>query len=82
MTDEVHDLGMPRLGMTMTEGTIIEWLKDVGDEIAVGEVLVTIATDKADLPVESPWDGVVVEHLAEPGETVPVLHPIARIRFR
>jgi pyruvate dehydrogenase E2 component (dihydrolipoamide acetyltransferase) len=68
--------------MTMTEGTILEWRKGVGDEIVAGEVLLTIATDKADLDVDSPWDGVLLEQLAQPGEVIPVLQPIARIRFR
>jgi pyruvate/2-oxoglutarate dehydrogenase complex dihydrolipoamide acyltransferase (E2) component len=67
--------------MTMTEGTILEWVKNVGDEIVAGEVLLMIATDKADLEVDSPWDGVLVEQLAQPGEVIPVLQPIARIRF-
>ena len=81
MSQGIHELGMPRLGMTMTEGTILEWLKNVGDEIVAGEVLLTIATDKADLEVDSPWDGVLVEQLAKPGEVIPVLQPIARIRL-
>ena len=73
-------LAMPRLGMAMQEGTILRWLKEEGEEVAQDEVLLVIETDKVEIDVPSPWTGVVVELLAQEGDVVPVIQPIARIR--
>jgi len=64
----------------MTEGTVLEWHKAVGDEIEHGESLLTIANDKSEIEVPSPCEGVVEALLAEVDEVVPVLQPIAHIR--
>lgn len=71
---------MPRLGIAMKEGTIVEWHKAAGDAVAADETLVTIESDKVEIPIDSPWSGIVEELLATEGEVVPVLQPIARIR--
>jgi pyruvate dehydrogenase E2 component (dihydrolipoamide acetyltransferase) len=63
----------------MEEGTILQWLKQVGDEVAVGDELVEIETDKANMAYESDLAGTLVEILAEEGETLPIGSPIARI---
>jgi pyruvate/2-oxoglutarate dehydrogenase complex dihydrolipoamide acyltransferase (E2) component len=76
----LHELAMPRLGIDMQEGTIVKWLKAEGEEVARDEVLLVIENDKVEIDVPSPWSGVVVELLAQEGEAVPVLQPIARIR--
>jgi len=70
---------MPRLSDSMEEGTILSWLKQVGDEIAVGDELVEIETDKANMAYESDTAGTLSEILAKEGETLPIGTPIARI---
>jgi pyruvate dehydrogenase E2 component (dihydrolipoamide acetyltransferase) len=73
------DLVMPRLSDSMEEGTILQWLKQLGDEVAVGDELVEIETDKANMAYESDIAGTLVEILAKEGETLPIGTPIARI---
>lgn len=70
---------MPRLSDSMEEGTILSWLKQVGDEIAIGDELVEIETDKANMAYESDTAGTLNEILAKEGETLPIGAPIARI---
>jgi pyruvate dehydrogenase E2 component (dihydrolipoyllysine-residue acetyltransferase) len=73
------DVVMPRLSDSMEEGTILQWLKKVGDEIAVGDELVEIETDKANMAYESDVAGTLSEILAQEGETLPIGEPIARV---
>jgi pyruvate dehydrogenase E2 component (dihydrolipoamide acetyltransferase) len=63
----------------MEEGTILQWLKAVGDEIAVGDELVEIETDKANMAYESDVAGTLSEILAQEGETVAIGTPIATV---
>ena len=70
---------MPRLSDSMEEGTILQWLKQVGDEIAIGDELVEIETDKANMAYESDLAGTLTEILAEEGATLPIGTPIARV---
>jgi 2-oxoglutarate dehydrogenase E2 component (dihydrolipoamide succinyltransferase) len=63
---------MPQLGETVTEGTIIRWMKKVGDEIAYDEPLFEVSTDKVDSEVPSPASGYLAEILVPEGETVDV----------
>ncbi len=70
---------MPRLSDSMEEGTILTWLKQIGDEVAVGDELVEIETDKANMAYESDVAGTLQEILAQEGETLPIGSPIARI---
>jgi len=63
---------MPQLGETVTEGTIIRWLKKVGDTVAQDEALFEVSTDKVDSEVPSPAAGVLTEILVAEGETVDV----------
>ncbi len=65
-------VSMPQLGETVTEGTILSWHKQPGDEIAEDEVLLEISTDKVDTEVPSPAAGIVKEILVPEGETVEV----------
>jgi pyruvate dehydrogenase E2 component (dihydrolipoyllysine-residue acetyltransferase) len=73
------DVVMPRLSDSMEEGTILKWLKGVGEEVALGEALVEIETDKANMAYESDVAGVLTEILAREGETLPIGSPIARV---
>ena len=63
---------MPQLGLTMTEGTVSTWLKQTGESVRKDEIVLTIATDKVDMDVESPADGTLGDILVRPGTTVPV----------
>ena len=73
------DIVMPRLSDSMEEGTILTWLKQVGDEISVGDEIVEIETDKANMAYESDVAGTLTEILAQEGETLPIGSPIARV---
>jgi pyruvate dehydrogenase E2 component (dihydrolipoamide acetyltransferase) len=75
----MSEVVMPRLSDSMEEGTILAWLKQVGDEVAVGDELVEIETDKANMAYESDVAGTLQEILAQEGETLPIGAPIARI---
>jgi pyruvate dehydrogenase E2 component (dihydrolipoamide acetyltransferase) len=71
------EIVMPRLSDSMEEGTVLKWMKGVGDEVAVGDELVEIETDKANMAYESDVAGTLTEVLAEEGETLPIGAPIA-----
>lgn len=70
---------MPQLGLTMTEGTVSEWIKQPGDKAEKGEFLFMVSTDKADMEVESMTAGTLSEIVLEAGNTVPVGSVIAYI---
>jgi 2-oxoglutarate dehydrogenase E1 component len=63
---------MPPMGESVTEGTILEWLKQVGDEVEADEGIVEVSTDKVDAEVPAPAGGILTKILVEPDETVPV----------
>src|SRR5215212_12275559 len=63
---------MPEMGESVTEGTILDWLVQVGDEVEVEEGIVEVSTDKVDTEVPSPASGILTKILVEPDETVPV----------
>jgi pyruvate/2-oxoglutarate dehydrogenase complex dihydrolipoamide acyltransferase (E2) component len=73
------DIVMPRLSDSMEEGTILTWMKKVGDEIEVGDEIVEIETDKANMAYESDVAGTLTEILAEEGATLAIGTPIARV---
>ena len=66
------EIEMPQLGETVTEGTITRWFKQVGDTVALDEVLFEVSTDKVDTEVPSPVSGTVAEIRVPEGETVDV----------
>jgi pyruvate dehydrogenase E2 component (dihydrolipoamide acetyltransferase) len=68
---------MPRLSDSMEEGVVLKWLKQVGDEVAVGDELVEIETDKANMAYESDVAGTLTEILAQEGDALPIGEPIA-----
>ena len=73
------DVVMPKMGESITEGTILEWKKQVGDSIAKDETLLEISTDKVDSEIPSPATGTIVEIVAQVNDTIPVGDVIARI---
>src|SRR5829696_5563998 len=70
---------MPKMGDAMEEGTLLRWLKQVGDEIAVGDPLAEIETDKVSLEIEATEAGVLSKTYVDEGATVPIGTPIAAI---
>src|SRR4051794_5428943 len=70
---------MPQMGVSVSEGTVVEWKKSVGDRVERDEIICAISTDKIDTDVESPGEGTLVEILVEPGTTVDVGTVMARI---
>ena len=73
------DIVMPRLSDSMEEGTILTWIKSVGDPVEVGEELVEIETDKANMVFESDAAGTLIEIVAGEGDTLPIGDVIARV---
>jgi len=73
------DVLMPQMGESIAEGTIVKWLKKVGDTVRRDEPLLEISTDKVDAEIPAPAAGVLVEILAKEGETVAVNTVIARL---
>jgi 2-oxoglutarate dehydrogenase E2 component (dihydrolipoamide succinyltransferase) len=78
-TGVVHEITMPKLGETVTEGTVGSWKKQVGDQIEFDDPLFEVSTDKVDSEIPSPYDGVLLEIVVPEGETVPVGTVLARI---
>ncbi len=72
-------LTMPKLGMTMDEGTVHAWFKQEGDAVREGEPLLSVLTDKIDIEVDAPVSGIVRKIFVGEGETVPINTPIAII---
>ncbi|MDA2961071.1 MAG: 2-oxoglutarate dehydrogenase, E2 component, dihydrolipoamide succinyltransferase [Actinomycetota bacterium] len=66
------DVTLPQLGETVTEGTITQWFKNVGDVVSADEPLFEVSTDKVDTEVPSPVSGVVTEIRASEGDTIDV----------
>jgi pyruvate dehydrogenase E2 component (dihydrolipoamide acetyltransferase) len=74
-----RDILMPQMGYDMTEGTLVRWVKKVGDKVHRGDVVAEIETDKATVEVEAFEAGTLLRIIANPGETLPVGQPIATI---
>lgn len=74
-----HDVLMPQMGESIAEGTIVRWIKKVGDRVDRDEPLFEISTDKVDAEIPSPAAGVLTEIRAKEGETVPVNSVVAII---
>jgi pyruvate dehydrogenase E2 component (dihydrolipoamide acetyltransferase) len=70
---------MPKTGMAMEEGSIVEWKVKEGDRVGKGDIVAIIETDKSTMELESDYDGVILAILYEAGDTVPVTKTIAWI---
>ena len=75
----IVEIVMPKMGESITEGTILEWKKNVGDYIIQDEILLEIGTDKVDSEIPCSAEGTVIEILANVNETVEVGKVIAKI---
>jgi len=71
---------MPNMDLTITEATVVKWLKQPGQAVRAGEEVVEMETDKAVVPIESPADGILVEILASEGAIVKLGQPLATIQ--
>jgi 2-oxoglutarate dehydrogenase complex dihydrolipoamide succinyltransferase (E2) component len=70
---------MPKMGISVSEGTVLEWRKQAGDWVEADETIADVTTDKVDVEIPSPASGRLARIVAEVGETVPVGAPIAEI---
>lgn len=75
----IHEVFMPALSSTMTEGKIVSWTKSPGDKVEKGETVVVVESDKADMDVESFYEGYLAIIVVEAGGTAPVGEAIALI---
>jgi 2-oxoglutarate dehydrogenase complex dihydrolipoamide succinyltransferase (E2) component len=78
-TEQVVEVTMPKMGISVSEGTILEWRKRPGDWIEADETIADVTTDKVDVEIPSPAAGRLAKLIAEAGETVAVGEPIAEI---
>jgi pyruvate dehydrogenase E2 component (dihydrolipoamide acetyltransferase) len=75
----INEIFMPALSSTMTEGKIVSWVKAVGDKIEKGETVVIVESDKADMDVESFYEGYLATIVVPAGESAPVGSAIALV---
>lgn len=75
----IHEVFMPALSSTMTEGKIVNWVKSPGDKVEKGETVVVVESDKADMDVETFYEGYIATILVDSGDTAPVGAAIALI---
>ena len=72
---------LPKMGESVAEATIVQWVKNVGDAVEADEPIIEIATDKVDSEVPAPEDGVLIKQLCQEGDVVEVGQPIAVIQL-
>ncbi|MBV8885150.1 MAG: 2-oxo acid dehydrogenase subunit E2 [Chroococcidiopsidaceae cyanobacterium CP_BM_RX_35] len=75
----IHEVFMPALSSTMTEGKIVSWVKSSGDKVEKGETVVVVESDKADMDVESFYEGYLATILVQAGDVAPVGAAIALV---
>jgi pyruvate dehydrogenase E2 component (dihydrolipoamide acetyltransferase) len=75
----IHEVFMPALSSTMTEGKIVSWVKSPGDKVEKGETVVVVESDKADMDVESFYEGYLAIITVPAGESAPVGAAIALV---
>ena len=67
----IHEIFMPALSSTMTEGKIVSWEKSPGDKVEKGETVVVVESDKADMDVESFYEGYLATIIVAAGDDAP-----------
>jgi pyruvate/2-oxoglutarate dehydrogenase complex dihydrolipoamide acyltransferase (E2) component len=75
----MYEVTMPKMGMAMEDGEIVEWLVEEGTYINEGDMVLTIMTEKATVEIESPISGLLVEIRAKTGDIVPIGEIIALV---
>jgi pyruvate dehydrogenase E2 component (dihydrolipoamide acetyltransferase) len=76
----VLEFALPDLGEGLTDAALVSWSVGVGDTVELNQTIAEVETAKAVVSLPSPFSGIVVELLAEPGDTVPVAAPLIRVR--
>ena len=71
-TSQISKLGMPKWGLSMTEGTVVQWLVEEGTELENGDEVVEVESEKINNAVESPASGVLRRQVAQEGDEIPV----------
>jgi pyruvate/2-oxoglutarate dehydrogenase complex dihydrolipoamide acyltransferase (E2) component len=79
LTGVAQQIPLPKWGLTMEEGTIVEWVAQPGEQVSEGSVLARVETEKIEVDMQSPVAGIVAAHLAPVGTTVPIGHPVVVI---
>jgi 2-oxoglutarate dehydrogenase E1 component len=77
--ESLVDVVMPAMGESVTEGTVLEWHRQVGEQVEEGETVVEVSTDKVDTEIPAPASGVLAEIVVGPDESAPVGAALARI---
>lgn len=72
----IKEITIPKIGYTMEEAMVARWIKKVGDAVKEGEPVLEIESDKANIEIEAPADGILLKILVEEGDSVPVLHAV------
>ncbi|MBD2504656.1 dihydrolipoamide acetyltransferase family protein [Anabaena azotica] len=75
----IHEIFMPALSSTMTEGKIVSWVKSPGDKVEKGETVVVVESDKADMDVETFYEGYLAHIIVQAGDSAPVGAAIAYV---
>lgn len=78
-TDQLLQVTMPQMGVSVAEGTIVEWRKRPGDWVEADETLALVTTDKVDVEIPAPGSGRLTKILVDQGETVGVGTPLAEL---
>ncbi len=79
LPDSVHVVIMPKQGLQMTEGTIIQWYHKEGEAVSAGKPLFSMETDKLTIDIDAEFDGTLLKIVAPEGSVVPITEPIALI---
>ena len=74
------DCILPKMGESITEGTILNWLIDEGAAFSEGDILVEVGTDKVDNEVPAPFDGILLKQLVSAGDVVKIGAPVAQLQ--
>ena len=75
----IHEIVLPKWGMTMQEGMLAEWLVGVGDAVIESQPIARVETEKVDAEIEAPAAGTIIELLVEAGTSVEVGTLVARL---
>ena len=75
----MHDIIVPAMGESITEGTISKWIVKVGDTVSQGDLLLELETDKVNLEISAEQDGVIAEILMNEGDTVKIGESVGKI---
>lgn len=73
------EIKLPKLGATTVEAKILKWFKKIGDKVEMGEPILEVSTEKINAEITSPASGILIDIIANEGDTIPVNSVIARL---